>query len=1330
MGLTSLCLFLRHRPKELPTATWNRATPDGNFIGFSCEFNIIGIHRLRLEEADTRGDPARFNNVPGNFSLVLSAADPLLATENYIAEANNRANKYEWTKAAENYRLASDHLNRGKDPRRAADLSELLAESYSKAAFQSQTRRGFRDLMNLSEQAHRAANELFETAGSEPLAKKAKARALFAKFWIVDQPDEKRTLLDQCMNLAQESARFFEDQGDNAHRFEALRDLLAYREQALHFSKERKILLDIFESAVENAWMIIFEEVMIDKQTALEAADTLVQLYLAADYVLEQPRYEELERRLAKLKDRITQLRVNAGTTSGDALAHEACMGLAEDLEQDIPKTLEFFEKALSSAQAMGDRYMIGRLNTLAAAVVRWVGVSEEYAEKRREQLEKAIVLAESGIDHLQGSSPSYWIKRAYGVKIDASNALALTVETDIDKKRSMLRQAIETTRQAMKYEQLSFMTGVGHQLSRSMYLLATMEAGPEEKKHLLMEALPIREAIVRTFEQLSPHSWSRGMVLNYLALIKAELSKVEKDPAKMSELIKSASIDMELCVKLCGTLAGISQAIPGKVRMLAQFIEWHGDIQQQLYNTTLDPFANREAIDSYNQSIAYLSKLGNIAGIPPIRWKVAQTHDSVGEYREASQSFHSAADEYRLAGKKNPILAATFEELAQYMEAWDLIEDARSKHEQDLYGTAAEDYTKAASKLRTTKTWSHLSKHYTACSFLELGEALSYRERQQAAIESFTAAQGTFQEAKDDLESQLDTTSEPREKKELNDWLEITKARLRYSSGRAQLEDARVLDIRGEVESSCTNYRKASETFGFLLSETSHGRTRKEMEALKMMCDAWATMKTAESKASPELYAEAADSFTKVERLALGHKFQLTALASASMCKALESGSLFRRTRDKELYADIKKRLQTAAEFYEEAGIAKAADWTKATQRFFDALTYLNEAEVEHDPRKKTESYHLAERHLGQAVKLYGDSGYSKKKEEAASLLKRVRDEEQIFLAPVSALGGNTILTSTTPSPVSFTGDQAIGLERFEAANLVGNATLDHDVVGVGSDLVLELEMANIGKTAATLLKVENVQQEGLELIGGRIEERIEDGHIDMRGRRIDYLKTHELKLTIKARNRGSYQLRPRVLYVDEKGVYRSFVFEAPRIIVRELAGEPFMETERRLSAIMFTDIVGYTSLTEENEALALELLEEHRRLLRPLFPRYSGKEVKTVGDMFIVEFTSALEAVRCAIRLQQTLSRRDLERSPDRRLRVRIGIHMGDVEHTRGDIYGDAVNIASRIEPLAEPGGIVVTSQVYDQIRSRPDIKIQSLGSRELKNVKGPIEVFSITP
>jgi adenylate cyclase len=168
----------------------------------------------------------------------------------------------------------------------------------------------------------------------------------------------------------------------------------------------------------------------------------------------------------------------------------------------------------------------------------------------------------------------------------------------------------------------------------------------------------------------------------------------------------------------------------------------------------------------------------------------------------------------------------------------------------------------------------------------------------------------------------------------------------------------------------------------------------------------------------------------------------------------------------------------------------------------------------------------------------------------------------------------------------------------------------------------------------------------------------------------------------------------------------------------------------ERRLAAIMFTDIVGYTRLAQSDESLALELLEEHRGVLRPAFQAHGGTEVKTMGDAFLVEFRSALEALLCAVEMQEKMRVRNAGVPTPRRLDLRIGIHVGDIVHRQGDVQGDAVNVASRIEPLAEPGGICISQQVFDQVRNKTDLTIERMKEIRLKNVKVPLEVYRVLP
>ncbi|PYL63780.1 MAG: hypothetical protein DMF25_09425, partial [Verrucomicrobia bacterium] len=166
----------------------------------------------------------------------------------------------------------------------------------------------------------------------------------------------------------------------------------------------------------------------------------------------------------------------------------------------------------------------------------------------------------------------------------------------------------------------------------------------------------------------------------------------------------------------------------------------------------------------------------------------------------------------------------------------------------------------------------------------------------------------------------------------------------------------------------------------------------------------------------------------------------------------------------------------------------------------------------------------------------------------------------------------------------------------------------------------------------------------------------------------------------------------------------------------------------QRRLAAIMFTDMVGYSALAQHDDALALELLEEHRRILRSIFPRFHGVEIKTIGDAFMVEFQSALEAAQCAIEIQRTLAKRNHDVPSERQIEIRIGIHIGDVMHRESDVYGDGVNIASRIQPLARSGGICVSMDVERQIRNALEARFERLAPTDLKNIELPMDLFRI--
>ena len=159
-----------------------------------------------------------------------------------------------------------------------------------------------------------------------------------------------------------------------------------------------------------------------------------------------------------------------------------------------------------------------------------------------------------------------------------------------------------------------------------------------------------------------------------------------------------------------------------------------------------------------------------------------------------------------------------------------------------------------------------------------------------------------------------------------------------------------------------------------------------------------------------------------------------------------------------------------------------------------------------------------------------------------------------------------------------------------------------------------------------------------------------------------------------------------------------------------------------------MFTDIIGYTAMAQADESQALDLLRRHRELARGVFHKHGGTVVKTTGDGFLVEFASALAATECAVDLERAFGGDELLVRAG--VKMRIGIHVGDVVHEEGDVFGDAVNIASRIQSLAEGGGICVSQQVYDQVGNKVPHGFSRLDTPELKNISIPIDVYRLEP
>lgn len=169
--------------------------------------------------------------------------------------------------------------------------------------------------------------------------------------------------------------------------------------------------------------------------------------------------------------------------------------------------------------------------------------------------------------------------------------------------------------------------------------------------------------------------------------------------------------------------------------------------------------------------------------------------------------------------------------------------------------------------------------------------------------------------------------------------------------------------------------------------------------------------------------------------------------------------------------------------------------------------------------------------------------------------------------------------------------------------------------------------------------------------------------------------------------------------------------------------------EETRKLAAIMFTDIKDFSKKMQKNESSAMRMLKAHNQILDEAVARNTGRTVKTIGDAYLVSFDSVVNATLCAIEAQQMFHQHNSEaNSPDQKIEVRIGVHLGDVIVKDRDVFGDGVNIASRIQSIAEVGGVNISDSVYQQVRNKINIRVLNLGVPQLKGIEQPVKVYQV--
>jgi hypothetical protein len=339
----------------------------------------------------------------------------------------------------------------------------------------------------------------------------------------------------------------------------------------------------------------------------------------------------------------------------------------------------------------------------------------------------------------------------------------------------------------------------------------------------------------------------------------------------------------------------------------------------------------------------------------------------------------------------------------------------------------------------------------------------------------------------------------------------------------------------------------------------------RREFRFIIILSRAWQKMTLAEAESSPTLFSDASQLFEQAKDFSPNEKTKMLVLGHSRFCKALEAGTKFADTADATLHATAIQQLESAAKYYVKAEFQNASEYARATKLLFDAYLYMDNAEKESDPEKKAKLYVMAEKILQTSAGSYMKAEHPEKMEQVSRLLEKAKEERELAASLTEVLHAPPIISTTKaftiPTPTS---EEAVGSERFESADIQANLIVRQKELKIGEPLSLEIELVNAGKGPALLIKVNEAIPEGFELIEKPESYRIEDSFINMKGKRLDPLKTEELKLILKPKVQGTFTLKPTILYLDENGKYKSHELETVTVIVKELGIKGWLKGER----------------------------------------------------------------------------------------------------------------------------------------------------------------------
>ena len=1075
--------------------------------------------------------------------------------------AREQQRTYDWLVAANSYQQAVIVIPRTAS---ASEIWEKIGFCYHLASRQTEDQEEFKKHTRSAVRAYKkAALLLKEDTKLESQASSLRLGALaeYIASWVASNPSKKKEFLSKSCELAESSLNAYKSVGNEFEYGRTSVDTLMCFFERLHVASDSQEMKRVCEEAIGCAdEAVIILSKYKDQGELLRAYSfaSLLGWYVANFAEMEERHQKEVIQRTMNYSGKALELSKHLDSPYCTALSNWAA-SLCTLLFTEKPELAQkYAREMLGHSIKVKDNYLKGIAFYLLAFTTDWMMVRETDPDRLKEGYKRIINYSEEGIRCLQRVAQDFFIAGAYMFYAESYYNLK-DFETDPKERSILLQKAVAIGRKGLEHAYCSGSPdAIGstlHALSKALHSVSNIEDRRDEKTRLLQEALNCRNEFEKIVQKAFPsNDWLSGVNKDYQGLIGRDLANIEPDQDKKRLLLERAIHDMEDGISHCKKWL-TSRQIPTQIAILGSFANTYGTTLNELYFLTKDKTYLRKAIEAHKDAAEQFKKAMLPSQVAECCWKIARDWDRLGEYHKAAENFEDAQTEYKTAAQNTPNFADFYNDHASYMKAWSEIEKAIMAHEQEDYGQAMKHYQTTANLLKQTKSWRYLSPSFFGWSLLEQAEDLSRKENSKQSIEVFEKAAENFKEAKEACEKEIDNIHNADEKEMAIELSNASRRRSDYCLARVNLEEARILDQKGDHTQSAERYDLASHGFQKVLEEMETEADRKEIEPFYCMCVAWHKMKMADRAGSPELYREASELFLKAKERSTKEKTILLASGNSAFCRALENGAEFEATREREHFSKTKQYLESAADYYMKAGFEKASEWTNATEMLFDAYNYMIDAEVETGPHQKTRNYFLAEKCLERSVELYGKAGYVGKKQEVLRILDNVAEKREfalslgeLFMAPDDASNPRAI------SAPRLTAGEPAGLLKFEHAFLQANLILDKKEMLVGESLSLEIQLVNSGKDSAFLNSVGDIIPEGFDIIARPEKCAVDGRQLGLKGKKLAPLETDEIRMKIKPGRKGSFTFAPTIHFMDEAGGRKSCEIEPATLTVKEM--------------------------------------------------------------------------------------------------------------------------------------------------------------------------------